>query len=118
MTNVSAASVGDLWLAAVNTSLGLPIDLKRSEEPYYNASLDDLRRFEGHYQSAEGGNLTIALKEGIPTAEADGQQFDLRVSDPQTLVIKEKERPIRFYFEGDQPAWAALFGSRMLTRDN
>ncbi|WP_282942685.1 serine hydrolase domain-containing protein [Paenibacillus sp. RC67] len=116
LTNVANVPASDLWLSAINTALGLPLEQKSSIEPYYEASLEQLEKLVGTYRSAEGGNLTIVLDEGKPKAEVDGNTFMLRVSSDHTLVIENKEYPIRFFFKDGPEAWAALYSSRMLTR--
>lgn len=116
LCNVSAVPSGEIWLAAVNTALNLPLEQKRSVEPIYESTLKELQRFEGTYTSVEGGHLTIFLDGDTPKAGADDQEFILRASDQQTLVIKKNGKPIRFFFDDKEVAWAAQFGVRMLTR--
>ncbi len=116
LTNVSGAPVGDIWLTAVNTALGIPLEQKRSVEPYYDASIEQLQRLVGTYSSAEGGKATILLEGDTPKVEVDGQQFDLRASDERTLVIKKNEQPIRFFFTNNETPWAIFFGLRMLRK--
>jgi CubicO group peptidase (beta-lactamase class C family) len=116
LTNGSAVSVSEIWLAAINTALGLPIEKKRSIEPHYEASFQELQRFVGTYRTEEQGELTILLDEDTLKAESGGRQFDLRASGPDTLVMKNKDEPIRFFFKNRNQPWAALFGSRMYRR--
>jgi CubicO group peptidase (beta-lactamase class C family) len=116
LTNVSGVPAGDIWLAAVNTAMELPIEQKRSVEPHYEASLEDLQRLTGTYQSVEGGKVRIFIDRDTPKAEVDGQEFVLRPSDEQTLVLEKTEKPIRFFFDNDGVAWAAFYGVRMLPR--
>lgn len=116
LTNVSAVSAGDIWLAAMNTALGLPLGNKRSVEPHYDASREELERFVGEYSSAEGGQIRIYFNGDTLYAELDEQEFELRASDERTMVIVKTEKPIRFFFEEGEPAWAVYTGSRMLTR--
>lgn len=115
LCNVSAVPSGDIWLAAVNTALNLPLEEKRSIEPSYEATIEELRRFEGRYTSAEGGNITIFLDGDNPKVKSDDQELALRASDQQTLVIMKNEKPIRFFFDEKRLPWAAQFGVRMLT---
>jgi CubicO group peptidase (beta-lactamase class C family) len=116
LTNVSAVPAGDIWLAAVNTALGLPLEQKRSTEPYYEASPEELQLLTGTYQSAEGGMARIFLDGDTPKAEVDGQELVLRPSDEQTLVVEKTGKPIRFFFDNAGVAWAAFYGVRMLPR--
>ncbi|HWO74548.1 MAG TPA: serine hydrolase domain-containing protein [Bacillus sp. (in: firmicutes)] len=116
LTNVSEAPAAELWLAAVNTVLGLPLDQKRSVEPVYEATPGELQLLKGTYESAEGGNITIAEVGNEWFAEAAGEKFKLRASASDTLVIEALELPLKFFIKEEGPAWAVLFGSRMLRR--
>ncbi|MCZ8517431.1 serine hydrolase [Paenibacillus filicis] len=116
LTNVANVPANDMWLAAVNTALGFPLEQKSSIEPHAQASLEHLQSFVGTYRSAEGGCVSIFLDDQKPKAEIDGKVFTLRASTDSTLVIENKEYPIRFFFKDGPKAWAAFYGSRMLTR--
>ena len=116
LTNVSEAPAADFWLAAVNTALGLPLDQKRSVEPVYEATSEELQLLEGTYESAEGGNITIIEEDNAWFAEAAGERLKLRARASDTLVIEASGLPLRFFIKDDDPAWAVLFGSRMLRR--
>jgi CubicO group peptidase (beta-lactamase class C family) len=116
LTNVTGVSAGDLWLAAVNAALGLPLTEKRNIEPVYEASLEELKKFIGNYHSAEGGKINIFAEGETLKAESDGQVYDLRPSDDRTLVMIKNEKPITFFFDENEIPWALFFGMRMLTR--
>ena len=118
LANVGGVPAEKIWLAAVNTALVLPIDNKRSVEPHYDASLDELNVFIGNYSSAEGGMLTISKEqpgEQIIAIIGD-EEYGLRASDNETLVIERLELPLKFFFRDEINPWAVLFGSRMLLR--
>jgi CubicO group peptidase (beta-lactamase class C family) len=118
LTNVSGRPAGALWLAAVNTALGLPIDKLRSIEPHYGAPVEHLRRFAGTYKSAEGGELRVSLEDSAPKVEVEEQVFALRASDERSLVFRNQGQdvPIRFYFDQNGETWAAFYHSRMLRK--
>jgi CubicO group peptidase (beta-lactamase class C family) len=116
LTNVGGVGAGEIWLAAVNTALGLSVEYKHTKEPYFEMSLDNLRKFEGVYTSNEGDNVSVHLNNEILMAEIDNQIFELRASGPDTLVFIQNEKPIRFYFEQNEKPWALFNGSRMLRR--
>lgn len=118
LTNVSNVPSNDIWLSAVNTALGFPLEQKSNLEPHYEASMEQLQKLVGSYRSSEGGNLNVFLHEGKPQAEIDGVTFPLRASDSHTLVMEHKEYPIRFFFKYAPEAWAAQYSSRLLTRIN
>ncbi|MDT3424973.1 CubicO group peptidase (beta-lactamase class C family) [Paenibacillus forsythiae] len=116
LMNVYGISADEIWLAAVNTALGFPLEQKSAVEPVYEAALEELERLVGTYTSAEGGYLRIYLEDGKPKADWEGKYFELRASDNRTLVTQKSEYPIRFFFRDEDNAWAALAGMRMLTR--
>jgi CubicO group peptidase (beta-lactamase class C family) len=116
LTNVGGVGAGEIWLAAVNTVLGLSIDYKHTEEPYYEMSLDNLRKFEGVYTSNEGDNVSVYLNHEMIMADIDDQTFELRASGDDTLVFIQNEKPMRFYFDQNGKPWALFYGSRMLRR--
>lgn len=116
LTNVTGVSAGDLWLATVNVALGLPLEQKRSVEPIYDASREELEKFMGTYQSAEGSKIKIFAEGEAFKVESDGQVFDLRSSGKHTLAIVKNDKPITFFFGDDGEPWAAFFGMRMLQR--
>jgi CubicO group peptidase (beta-lactamase class C family) len=116
LTNVGGVGAGEIWLAAVNTALGLSVEYKHTKEPYFEMSLDNLRKFEGVYTSNEGDNVSVHLNNEILMVEIDDQIFELRASGPDTLVFIQNEKPIRFYFDQNEKPWALFNGSRMLHR--
>lgn len=116
LMNVYGIPADEIWLAAVNTALGFPLEQKSSYEPVYEAAVDELERLTGTYGSAEGGYLRIYLKDGKPKADWEGEYLELRASDNRTLVTVKNEYPLRFFFKNEDSAWAVLAGYRMLTR--
>ncbi|MCT8138361.1 beta-lactamase family protein [Anaerobacillus sp. CMMVII] len=116
LCNVSNVPVDEIWLAAVNTALGLSMDMKRSLEPTFDISPERLLKFLGTYDSSEGGKAVIYLENGKPMLEVNEELYSLRASDQNTLVIELNERPIRFFINNDEPAWGLLLGYRLLTR--
>ncbi len=118
LTNVTGVPAESIWLAAVNTALGLPLDRQRSEEPRYDASQEELERFIGVYRSQEGGSVRIFTEDGCVRAEANGEVFPVRASDERTLVLVglKRRNVISFFFDDSNRPWAALAGSRMLRK--
>lgn len=116
LCNVSNVPVDEIWLAAVNTALGIPMDTKRTIEPFFEISEEQLARFVGTYDCSEGGKATIFLENGKPMLEVNEEIYSLRASDHRTLVVETDERPITFFVNGEEDAWALFFGYRMLTR--
>jgi CubicO group peptidase (beta-lactamase class C family) len=116
LTNMSDVSANAIWLAAVNTALNLPIDQKRSTEPYFEIKPERLQRMVGTYQSDEGSEVKIAIEDQTITATISDKTYELRASDERTLVMMPVEKPIQFFFDKEDNAWAIFLGLRMLVR--
>lgn len=118
LTNTSGASASALWLGAMNTALGLPLDTPRSVEPEYSPTAQEVQRVLGTYRAAEGGWITVKQESGQLEVETQEGTHAARMSSANTLVFTFKiPRVVRFYFRNHEPqAWAALSGSRMLQR--
>ncbi|WP_440706186.1 serine hydrolase domain-containing protein [Heyndrickxia oleronia] len=118
LTNVSDASVKDIWIEAVNTALDLPIEERRTTYPSIELSQEQQRRFLGTYQSKEGTSLQINLDAQGLKANIENKEFLLYASDEKTLVIADIHRPIRFHMNSEGIPWAAFFGLRMLLKQS
>nr|WP_285846882.1 serine hydrolase domain-containing protein [Sporosarcina luteola] len=116
LTNLSDVSADAIWLAAVNTVLNLPIDQKRSTEPYFEMNPANFLRMVGTYRSGEGSEVVITLEDGMMTAIISNRTYKLRASDERTLVILPIEKPIQFFFDEENNAWAIFLGLRMLVK--
>lgn len=116
LTNVSDAPSSEIWLAAVNAAIGLPLDQKQRIEPVYDVSYDEFLPLAGTYSSDEGGEITILVEGGQIRVEIQGESFLLRPTGKDSLVMDGTEKPLRFYFKNGEQAWAVLFGMRMLKR--
>ncbi len=116
LCNVSNVPADEIWLAAMNTALGLPMDMLRKVEPTYHHSEAQLEKLVGTYDCSEGGKASIVVDNNQPILEINGESFSLRGSSENAFVIEKSEKPITFFLKGDEKAWAVLVGSRMLTR--
>lgn len=116
LTNLSDASANAIWLAAINTVLGLPIEQQRSTEPQFEMKPEQFQRLVGTYRSDEGSEVEITLEGQTATARISDKTFHLRASDERTLVMMPIEKPIRFFFDEDDHVWALLLGLRMLVK--
>lgn len=117
LSNLDQVPIREVWLAAVNAAIGFPVEQKEEREPDYHASAEELEKLVGTYRSAEGGQMSLFLRDGKPVAEMAGAEFELRASSSDTLVIQSMEMPLRFFFRSGKKAWAVLLGIRMLTRN-
>ena len=116
LTNVTGVRAHAIWLAAINTALGLPLEQQRSIEPTYEATAEQLQHLAGTYRSAERGDMHIFLEGKSLKATIENKTFTLRASDERTLVIEQLQKSIRFFFKDGNTPWAAFYGLRMLLR--
>ncbi|MBS4174849.1 serine hydrolase domain-containing protein [Bacillus sp. FJAT-49736] len=116
LSNVSNISAGDIWLEAVNTALGIPLNERNRGEDTVDQTTDEqLAKFVGIYQSKEGSCLEIILENHSLKAVIGNETIPLRVGKNDTLIMKNG-KTISFYFKEKKESWAAFFGMRMLLR--
>lgn len=116
LTNVSEATANGIWLEAVNTALNRPIDEPRGIEPTFDFPVELQGKWIGTYGANDGTRLHIFIADGDLKAQVNADIFSLRASDEATLVTKETEKPIRFFYHDDGEPWALFFGMKMLLR--
>lgn len=118
LTNIGKVSADAIWLAAVNTVLGLPIKQKRFTEPTFQMNKEQLPKFIGTYETGEGSSVKISFANEKLTATLEGKVYPLRASGEETLVMTPIERPMRFYFNENKESWALFLGLRMFVKVN
>ena len=117
LTNVSGAPADAIWLAAVNTALGLALDKPPRVEPVFSLTAEQMAAFSGIYRSEEGGKLHIFASDGQVKVELGDEIYPVRASGPHRLVLKGKQRNVvQLYCDRDGRPWAAFHGLRMLRR--
>lgn len=116
LSNLENVPIRNVWLAAVNAALDLPIAQKESKPPHDTPIKAELEMLAGTYTSGEGGRLRLFLRDGAPVAEVAGMEYELRASSHDTLYDVQSGQLLRFFFKEQQQAWAVLMGLRMLCR--
>ncbi|MUK90200.1 serine hydrolase [Ornithinibacillus sp. L9] len=117
LTNVSNVAANEIWLEAVNAMMELPLDEKLGNREFIHLPLGRKERFIGEYQSREGNLIEVKLENGDLYVIIEKEKYVLKPAKQDTLIIIKKNRPIRFHFkEGQDKAWAAFLGMRMLPR--
>jgi CubicO group peptidase (beta-lactamase class C family) len=119
IANVTRVASADVWLAAVNTALGLPLEQKRTEETAdYDVTPDQIARFAGTYKSGEGGTFRVFAERDALKIEVTGLTFPLKASDESTLVysMRGHNQVVRFFTGSSGKVWAAFHGGRMVRR--
>ncbi len=125
LMNLTGAPSGAIWLAAINTALGLPVDAKQTDESSCCAAVEEPERFVGSYRSGEGAQLRIIMKDNsLMLKLTEDRMLPLSASDNRTLFFEAggQKQALRFYFEDhpktqDNKPWAVFLGLRMLRRE-
>jgi len=115
LTNVSGVPAADIWLAAINTAIGLPILVKRSSDTTWNPPDKFLDRFIGRYQSREGADILVYSEGDHLTIGTMGESFILRFTGPDSAVYnyRGQERVVRFFLKQNGLAWGIFSGNSM-----
>ncbi|WP_353893130.1 hypothetical protein PRVXH_002540 [Proteinivorax hydrogeniformans] len=118
LSNVSGVSAAKIWQAAVNTTLGLPINQESDIPTRYKMKAKEIDSLVGTYQSAEGQKLIIKTKDGRPVCQLGDKSYDLIATAKDTLMLSKRGRKIKFYFDEKGKAWGVLLGMRILQRQD
>lgn len=118
LTNVAGASARDIWFEAANTLLNIPIETRVNPFPEKatQAQTIGVERFLGKFSSHEGDQLLITQTQETLVAHYNDEQIELSVHGPNHLMMIDTRKPIRFYFDEKDQAWAVLVGTRMLLK--
>jgi len=119
LMNTSGAPAGTVWTAALNTALGLPLELGMREEPTYTPSEEEMGNLAGTYSCAEGGMLTVKVEGGRLLAGAREEYFAAEMTGPDTVVVDahHQQARARFYFDASGRPWAVYTHSRMMRKE-
>ncbi|MBT9136251.1 MAG: D-alanyl-D-alanine carboxypeptidase [Firmicutes bacterium] len=115
LCNVNGVPAKTIWMAAVHSALGLPIENEEVVKSAYVATRSHLERFVGTYASLESGDLHIYFDQDTLISEQRGVVVPLLARDDAHLVgrLHGQEAVLRFFFRADNSVWAVLAGSRM-----
>ena len=133
LTNLRGAPADQVFIAAVNTVLGLsPEVLRTKPSPTFPVDSEQMRLLAGVYQADEGMSqleakqqegttgrvIRIFLEDDKLVGEFDGEVHRLRMVAPTEAVYVEQgiDRPIRWYLRDGRPAWAISTGLQMTKR--
>lgn len=118
LCNLSGVAVSNIWLAAVNTALSLPLDLKRREYDKYSWSKEQLSVFEGKYASLEGAEIEISIEEENVYAKMNEKDYKVKMVEPFLGIINvnDRVREIKFLKKEGEP-WAIGYGGRVILKN-
>lgn len=116
LTNVTGVPVGDLWLATVNTILGMRTDqsIDIGESRRLNTREGDA--FTGYYTCDEGYSILVKHNNDRVVGLIEDKEYELEKLDDHTLIVKEDKVILPFYFDNKKQAWAVRYGMRMLRK--
>lgn len=118
LANVTGVSAARIWLAAVNVTLGLPLEFSTAVEYPHDCSTVPTQQYVGVYSSQEGGRLSISQYNGCLMAETEGESFPLYYSgDDYFFFTYRGQKVIHFFSGADGIPWAAFLGLRILRRE-
>jgi CubicO group peptidase (beta-lactamase class C family) len=117
LTNTTGKPAHAIWKAAVNATLGFPIEEKNEKEPF-EMSQKQIEELIGYYKSDEGGNVLIYQDGNKIRGVINKDHITLTPLKEDLLKIdgKDYRNIIKFFKNKDEKAWAAFFGSRMLLK--
>ena len=115
LTNVQNAPAADIWLAAINTALGMPIEQKRIVEPFWVAPPRHLEKYVGAYKSAEGADIRINSGNNGITIRMGDDEFPLRATGEEyaSYDYYGQERLVRFFLKPDGGVLGMFHGTSM-----
>ncbi len=116
LSNLSGVPCSDIWLAAVNITLGIPMHKKRITESRYNIQINKLDKFLGTYSSIEGNSIKVYLVNNQPRALIKREEFELIAIEKDSFMIYKTNKTLRFFSENGKKAWAVFNGNQMLRR--
>lgn len=115
LSNVSNISAQEIWQAAINTELNLPINEKRYYVMEVEKDMEAFCEFIGFYDCKEGAAVDLYIQNSSPVAEINGETFLIKQGGNDKLIIDKTGMPLFFYRKRGE-IWAMLFGSRMLIK--
>jgi CubicO group peptidase (beta-lactamase class C family) len=117
LTNTTGKPAHAIWKAAVNATLGFPIE-EKSDKDSFEMSQKQIEELIGFYKSDEGGNVLIYQDGNKIRGVINKDHITLTPLKEDLLKIdgKDYRNIIKFFKNKDEKAWAAFFGSRMLLK--
>jgi CubicO group peptidase (beta-lactamase class C family) len=115
LCNRTGVFVSDIWLAALNTALSLPLETKRRQ---YRDQKEDIREyldFEGKYESAEGAEIELEVR--LIAKYKEGEQ-EVKIVEPSLGIIEIGDSKIEMplYKDEQGKAWAIGSASRIIRK--
>jgi len=118
IANLAGVPVATVTLAALNGTLGLPVEAKIEEYADATCPPERLPMYAGTYRAGEGQNIAVTAEAGALVYAFEGKRLAARPvgKDAFVLTTETGEMYIRFLTDDDVPASAMAIGSRIIPR--
>ncbi len=118
LTNLTRAPAAEIWKAAINCAIGLPVDFIADPVRFQEWSLDQLEKVKGVFKSGEGTVVEIEMIGDKLAAKFDGESSILRTTSRKTAVanIRGRDSEIDFLFDEKGQLWAIGLGGRIIPK--
>ncbi len=118
LTNLTRAPATEIWKAALNCALGLPVDFVPDPVEFRDWPAEELKKVEGVFESGEGSVVEISVDEDKLVAKFDGTLAPIRTTSRQTAVaiVDGRESEIDFLFDENDELWAIGLGGRIVPK--
>jgi CubicO group peptidase (beta-lactamase class C family) len=119
IANLAGVPVATVTLAALNRTLGLPVDAKIEEYADARCPLARLPMYTGTYRAGEGQKIVVTAEEGGLVYAYEGKRHVARPvgEDAFVLTTETGETYTRFLMADRMPALAVTMGSRIIPRE-
>jgi CubicO group peptidase (beta-lactamase class C family) len=118
ITGLAGIPVATVTLAALNRTLGLPVDATIEEYEDAPCPADRLPRYTGAYRGGEGQQITVSAEDGALVYAFEGKRIVARPVGEHAFVLKTETGEVytRFVTANGVPATAVTMGSRIIPR--
>ncbi len=119
IANLAGVPVATVTLAALNRTLGLPVDAKIEEYTDIICPPERLPMYEGTYRAGEGQNIVVTAEDGALVYAFDGKRHVARPVGAHAFVLDTEtgETYTRFVVADGATAAAVAMGSRIIPRE-
>lgn len=117
IANLAGIPVATVTQAALNRTLGLPIEAKIEEYTDIPCPANRLPAYTGRYRGGEGQEITVTAEDGALIYAFEGKRLVARPVGPHAFVLNTETGEMYSRFvAGGTPASAVTMGSRIIPR--
>ncbi len=121
LCNLSGAPSSKILAAALNMSLGLPLETPRSAYRKEDWSQEELKDLTGTFKSGEGGQTVLSDEDGKLMARygKEGKRaYEVRRDSENVgvVTVRGQDNEITFFRNSDGQLWAIRSGGRLIRK--